>query len=95
MLWLKEPVRVYLYSILGPLVTVLAGYGLLDGQQAVLWIALAAAVLGVPAVEVARREVTPLVNPKDVLGRPLTPDPPPSNVVRLAAYNKDGTGGVV
>jgi len=94
MLWLKEPVRVYLYTLLAPLVAILAGYGLLDNQKVALWIALGTAVLGVPAVEVARREVTPLVDPKDILGRPLTPDPPGS-AVRLAAGNTDGTGGVV
>jgi len=40
-----EPVRAYLYGLLAPVVAVLVGY--------------ATAVLGVPAVELARRRVTP------------------------------------
>lgn len=54
-----EPVRAYLYGLLAPVVAVLVGYGFLDNESAPLWIALATAVLGVPAVELARRRVTP------------------------------------
>lgn len=54
-----EPVRKYLYGLLVPLAAVLVAYGVLDGESAPLWIALATAVLGVPAVEAARASVTP------------------------------------
>jgi RsiW-degrading membrane proteinase PrsW (M82 family) len=55
-----EPVRKYLYGLLAPVVAVLVAYGIVDGESAPLWIALATAVLGVPAVEVARSNVRPL-----------------------------------
>jgi hypothetical protein len=53
-----EPVRLYLYSVLGPLVVLLVALGVVESDQALLWLALAAAVLGVPAVERARSLVT-------------------------------------
>jgi hypothetical protein len=53
-----EPVRLYLYSVLGPLVVLLVALGVVQADQALLWLALAAAVLGVPAVERARSLVT-------------------------------------
>lgn len=54
-----EPVRRYLYGLLVPLAAVLVAYGIVDNESAPLWIALATAVLGVPAVESARSRVTP------------------------------------
>lgn len=54
-----EPVRAYLYSLLGPLVAVLVFYGVVSENGAPMWIALATALLGVPAVEAARSKVTP------------------------------------
>lgn len=54
-----EPVRKYLYGLLVPLAAVLVAYGLVDNESAPLWIALATAVLGVPAVEAARSRVKP------------------------------------
>lgn len=53
-----EPVRLYLYGILGPLVALLVVLGVVQADQAVLWLAVGAAVLGVPAVERARSLVT-------------------------------------
>lgn len=55
-----EPVRLYLYGVLVPAVAVAAAYGLLDGSDVALWLALGAAVLGVPATEAARGAVTPV-----------------------------------
>lgn len=54
-----EPVRVYLYPVLTAAVAVLVGYGVVDEEQASLWIALGTAVLGVGGTEVARSQVSP------------------------------------
>ena len=54
-----EPVRVRLYGVITALVTLLVGRSVLTGYEAPLWIALAAAVLGVAGVETARADVTP------------------------------------
>lgn len=56
----REPVRFYLYSVLGAGLAVAVGYRLLTGEQALLWGALGSAVLAVPAVEAARSQVTPV-----------------------------------
>jgi len=57
---MAEPVRTYLYPVLLAVVGVLVGYGVLEQTQAALWIALGAALLGVPAVEKARSRVSPV-----------------------------------
>ena len=57
---LREPVRVWIYSVLVALVAVLVAYGVIDSEQAPLWIALGAAVLGVAGTEAARAKVTPV-----------------------------------
>lgn len=49
-----EPVRLYLYGVLVPLVALLVALGVVQTDQALLWLAVGAAVLGVPAVERAR-----------------------------------------
>lgn len=54
-----EPVRLYLYGLVGPLLAVLLVYGLVDEAQAAVWAAVAAAVL-VPGVELARARVSPV-----------------------------------
>jgi hypothetical protein len=54
-----EPVRLYLYSLLGPLVAVAVLYGVINDAQGAVWTALATAVLGVAGTEVARSKVTP------------------------------------
>lgn len=56
----REPVRLYLYSVLTVGVAILVAYGLVDDSTASLWSALGAAVLAVPAVEAARSKVTPV-----------------------------------
>jgi len=56
----KEPVRVYLYGVLGTALLVLGAYGVLSGQEIAVWGALGASVLAVPAVEKARARVKPV-----------------------------------
>lgn len=57
----REPVRVWLYGLLGPVLALLVAYGLLSDGQAQLWYLVAAAALGTPvAVERARRRVSPV-----------------------------------
>jgi hypothetical protein len=58
-----EPVRKYLYTLLVPVVAVLIYFGIVDNESAPLWIGLVTALLGVPAVEVARSKVTPVPKP--------------------------------
>lgn len=55
----REPVRVRLYGVLTAIVGLLVARGLLTGLEAPLWLALAAAALGVGGVESARAHVTP------------------------------------
>jgi hypothetical protein len=52
-----EPVRRYLYSLLGPLLAVLVVYGIVGPTLVPLFIALGAAVLAIPTVEAARSRV--------------------------------------
>lgn len=54
-----EPVRLYLYGILGPGLALLCVYGLLDAHEAAAWAAVGAVAL-VPGVELARGAVTPV-----------------------------------
>ena len=44
--WLTPEVRRYLYGVLTALVPILIAYGVIDAQQAALWVALALAILG-------------------------------------------------
>lgn len=55
-----EPVRRYLYGLLAPLATLLVALGVTTDAQVALWVGVATAVLGVPAVETARSKVTPV-----------------------------------
>lgn len=50
-----SPVRLALYPVVVVVVALLVGYGILDGARAPLWLAVAAAVLGVAGTEGARR----------------------------------------
>lgn len=59
----KEPVRIYLYGVFGSLDTAAVVYGVLTGEEAAVWLAVAGAVLAVPAVEKARSRVRPVWNP--------------------------------
>lgn len=52
-----EPLRRALYPIAVALVALLVGYGVVDGEQAPLWLSLAVAVLMPGGIEVARRVV--------------------------------------
>ena len=54
----SEPLRLYLYGLVGPLLALAVVYGLLDAREVAAWAAVAAAVF-VPGVELARQAVTP------------------------------------
>lgn len=69
----RQPVRAYLYGVLIPGEALAVSYGLLSDNQGALWLALGAAVLVVPGVEIARAKVTPTADPHDAAGRPLRP----------------------
>lgn len=58
-----EPVRLYLYSVGLAVVGLLVFRGVIAADEALLWAALLAAVLGVPAVELARSKVSPVARP--------------------------------
>lgn len=60
-----EPVRLYLYGVLVPIVLLAVGYGLVTSSQAVLWLGVLAAALGAPATEAARGQVTAPGNLED------------------------------
>jgi xanthosine utilization system XapX-like protein len=59
----REPVRVYLYTVLVAVVGLLLGYDVVEPDKAVLWITLGGAVL---AVEGARSRVSPVVQGEGV-----------------------------
>lgn len=46
-------VRQYLYGVLIPGLGVLMGYGIIDGNQAALWLSLGGAVLGLGTATIA------------------------------------------
>lgn len=67
----RQPVRAYLYGVLIPGEALAVSYGLLSDNQGALWLALGAAVLVVPGVELARAKVTPVADPRDSNGEAL------------------------
>lgn len=67
-----EPIRLYVYGLIGPIVAAVIGFGLYDREKT-LWIAgIILAVLTVPAAEAARNRVTPVA--KTVLTGDLVND---------------------
>jgi len=53
--WVElSPVRLALYPVVVIVVALLVAYGIVDGERAPLWLALAAAALGVTGTEAAR-----------------------------------------
>lgn len=66
-----QPVRAYLYGVLVPGEALAVTYGLVSANRGALWLALGAAVLVVPAAELARAKVTPLADPRDNAGERL------------------------
>jgi len=61
--WLQnEPVRLYLYGIVGAVLAVLVFYGVVATAAVPLFLALGAALLAVPTVESLRARVTPTGN---------------------------------
>lgn len=57
--WLTRKRRVYLYSIAAVIVPLLIAYDALSADLAPLWLALAAAVLGIAAPATALANLTP------------------------------------
>jgi hypothetical protein len=55
-----EPVRLWLYGLIAPVVALLAWYGVVADDAAPLWIALATAVLTIVGAEVSRSKVVPV-----------------------------------
>lgn len=56
----REPVRAYLYTVVGAVVALLVGLGVVTAEVSMLILGVAAAVLGVAGVEVARAKVMPV-----------------------------------
>lgn len=65
----QEPVRKYLYGVTLALVALAVGLGVVTATVAPLVLAVAAAVLAVPAVEAARSKVTPVESLDEVVKR--------------------------
>lgn len=55
-----EPVRTWLYGLLGPLAAIAVAYGWINDEQSVLWVALITAALSVVGTEIARSKVIPV-----------------------------------
>lgn len=64
----REPVRVYVYGAGSVVVGILLARGLISGAEAPLWTALLALLLGVPATEAARSQVSPVWRDRDRRG---------------------------
>ena len=77
----REPVRLYLYGVLVAGEALAAAYGLVTATLGALWLGLGAAILVVPATELARANVTPTAAPHTDDGRPaqLVPVAPPED----------------
>lgn len=65
---LTRTVRMYLYAVTIAVVAVLVGYDVIAGEAAPLWLALAAAVLGIVAPATAITHMTPA--PSDIADSP-------------------------
>lgn len=78
---LREPLRRRVYTALLAIVTLGVTVGVISGALAVAIGSAGAAVLAVPAVEYARRAVTPVAAPvvpiDDEPGQHAAPDPSP------------------
>lgn len=57
-----EPVRAYVYTVIGAILAVLIAYGVVSADVVPIILAAASAVLAVPAVEVARSKVSPVAD---------------------------------
>jgi len=53
----REPVRLYVYGVVGAVVALLVFRGVVSGTESLLWLALAQVLLAVPATEAARARV--------------------------------------
>lgn len=56
----REPVRVYLYTIVVAVMAALVVFGVVDGSQSTVILGVVAAAVAVPAVETARSKVRPI-----------------------------------
>lgn len=56
----REPVRVYVYSVLGPTAVLLVSLGFIDSNTSAMLVALGTTLLGIPATELARSRVSPV-----------------------------------
>jgi len=56
----REPVRVYVYTVVTAILAVLVTYGVVDETALPVVLAAVSAVVAVPAVEVARSKVSPV-----------------------------------
>jgi hypothetical protein len=56
----REPVLLYLYSVVGAILAVLVVYGIVDETTLPVILAAVSALLAVPAVETARSKVSPV-----------------------------------
>lgn len=56
----SEPVRVYVLGLLAPAIGVMVIFGWVDSNEAMLWIALGTALLGVAGSQLARSAVIPV-----------------------------------
>jgi hypothetical protein len=65
---MTRQVRKYLYGVTIAAVTVLVAYDVISGEAAPLWLALAAAVLGIVAPATAITHMTPA--PSDIADSP-------------------------
>lgn len=60
-----EPVRKYIYTVATAVLVALVAWGVIDGNQALVIGGIVQAVLLIPATELARRKVTPVVPLRD------------------------------
>lgn len=71
----SQPVRVYMYSVLVPLVALLVAFGILKSSDIDLILGVASAVLGTGAVEAAHNAVSPVNQVSAPPAVPVAPAP--------------------
>lgn len=71
-----EPVRLWLYGLIAPVVALLVLQGVVSDEAAPLWIALATAVLTVTGAEAARSKVTSKAWLREEASPQVPPSPP-------------------
>ncbi len=61
----REPVRLYIYSVVAAILTVLVAYGVVGETTLPVILAAVSALVAVPAVEKARSKVSPWTPPEE------------------------------